>query len=444
MGYPTNIAPPDFLAYDGFAWSLVGTIGNPGPYTLVSRTATVPVQSCSDPIVTGSNASGYAVPYLDYETRGTVTVSFPGMANGIPFFGVSHEVIDNATLLTPGRAAFSLSKGRNEIILIPSAEGSGTLQLTFTGVIVNYAKVIVVLSGGQTTQIRLQASTKSSLVTLVAGDKVSVLVEKVYPGQNITGQVSWNVYTNNPRLYHTTELSFSGSAAISAIGFTGRSSRSAYQAYASLPAEASSAHVNPDSIVTVQGQSGTEMLLARCTSVGGLAPDISRTIGVYDGSHLVSPLTFKFYAGRSVQGGHGEMDVWLTQSGTFPPYFKVSSFKALELPAWWYRKDTADTDTSRNSLRVVSSPATYTLPRVYTTSAGKQLVLRSDSHANTILVGDVMYGQTGTANGLAYAIIDTIGAEDGNGTVVTSGTLIETQDGEVLITEDSQSLEIEL
>ncbi len=446
VSYPIDITAPDFVAFDGLAWSNYGTISNLGGNTLVSRSLTLPIQSCSDPIVTGSNSSGSTVPYLDFETRGTVNVCFPGLENGIPHFSTSIEVTDNASLIQPGYHAFDLTREKNEVLILPPVVSSGTLQFSITGAVTAYPKSLITSSSGNVS-VRALAPGKSTVVLcLAAGDSVYIRVDRVSKGHTIDGRASWDLFVSSPRLYHTEVLSFSGSAALNAVGFTGRSSRSPYKVFSSLPQFASSDYVNPNSVVTVQGYAGTEAFIVGCASTGANQPDLPVGVGLYAGAHLDSPITFKFYAGRSAQGGHGEMDVWLSQNGTFPSYMRVSRYKALELPTWWYRKDAAASDTSRNSLRHLPVPDNYIFPRVYTAEDGNQVVLRSGTHSNTISINGTSYGATGTATGLAYTIIDTVGDElpSSGDTVVTADVFIFSEDEELIYTEDGQSLETEI
>jgi hypothetical protein len=73
-----------------------------------------------------------------------------------------------------------------------------------------------------------------------------------------------------------------------------------------------------------------EYALVRTRAVGD---PVSRLPGVpwYNGEFLPGNLEFKFWTSREEQGAHGEMDVWLTERGNVPAFFKVDPFRTLVL-----------------------------------------------------------------------------------------------------------------
>lgn len=440
IAYPANTVPHSFIDYANHAWSLVGIQSNPGTLQQVSRNNVSPLLACNDPVFTGSNPAGSSLPYLDYETGGTVVVNFPDLSYGIPFVGAAAQIIDpGANNLTSGIASVYFT-GRNRVAtLINAVQGSGNLTFLLRGDIVNYAKSFCVKSsnGGETTY---PIFSKQFKVTVAPGQKIILTISTALsPNSVLTGVVEWNPTVTLPRLFDSESISFSGSATVKAVGFTGLSSQEDYQFYGTLPADAALESVNPDSIVTVQGASDAEQVLIRCRGVGEPVPVLPPALAWYSGGFLNSPVTFRFYAARALQGAHGEMDVWMSSPGGFPSYFSVSPYKALTMPSWAYPKNPNQTDTSRNSLRVIPNQMIlgtgFLYPRVYTSNAGYQIVIAANAYPDTISVSGTNYGLTSVAPGLAYDI-DIVQFQDATRYLVTeSGLQILTESGLPLETE---------
>lgn len=214
-------------------------------------------------------------------------------------------------------------------------------------------------------------------------------------GQTISTALPAATY---PQLYASTPWVMPQTSAIIALGFCGYTDQSSYTFYGSLPALAKVATApNPDTYVTVQSGS-SEYLLVTASGSGDFALPLQ--VQPYAGQMLSGSIAFNFYTGRSSAGAHGEMDVWLSSSGSFPSYLQAGPYRTLALTGQSYRKNAEATDMHRNSCSVASGTAT--MPSRYVSDAGR--VRSFVSTAPTYVQSGTTYTRVDYDLGLAYTI----------------------------------------
>lgn len=401
--YPLATIPPSVVSYQGTCWSESGTITDTSSYSLINRSSLSSVFDCQDAICTNANGTGLSVQYTDFVTNEGVNVRFEHLNTGIPHFAVAPQTIDDGhSFLPTGSISLHVTDKKCSFTILNSILGTGTLNFVVSKSAVNLLKFIVRVRGSSEVIYPIVPGLSTIGVSVQPDDKIRFQMNKK---NNLNVIVSWAPEVIIPRLYQTSILSFSGSVTLSALGFTGMSVDNQYAFYGTLPADSANTVVNPDSVVTAQGDGGSELVLIRARALGDPVPVIPNGLSFYAGQTLQSPITFRFYAARRPSGGHGEMDAWLSSAGTLPTYLKVSEFKALVRPVGFYRRNDEISDTSRNSLRVVTDISSYGWPNVYASSTGAQIVVSGLPAPSTLNYHGVAYNRTGTAPGLAYHLV---------------------------------------
>jgi len=424
--YPVSSSPHSTVEYGGRCYTFNGSTQSYGTRPVVSVASVNPVTDCHDPACVQYNASSDVVVYNDRQTGLEVPVQFPHLAFGTAHYGVIPEKVDNwASGLTAGLA--TLRFRQQPSVLVYTSTGTGEMMFEFN--LPGRRKQIVLDRGGTETVYSPGIGGSRQIIALLPGDKVYLRIIDAYgrlPLQCHNQQVNvrFTPLPSLPRLFDTAVVSYGSASVIRALGFCAYTSEGSYAFYGTLPFSGSmTGPVNPDSIVTVTGQDGQEYGLLTARSVGDVEA-VSVGVPDYAGETLTGPFTFKFYAGRGAFGAHGEMDVWLDTDGTFPAYLRAGLYDALELSGTNYRKDSAPTDTHRNSYAVVAADTVDLLqwPCVYIASDGQFLV------ADLVTDGIAYQSKTYTAlgwpvpefdAGLAYtilsggAVFDTLAWADG-------------------------------
>lgn len=425
--FPVATSPHSVLQHAARCYSYAGTLSDLRAYTVATAADTTPVSGCLDVACTGSNSQGDTYAYQDLERQTEVLVSFAhASAPGFPRIGVAPQIVSSGNGLTPPGSYTYFLDGQKVFPLFTAAENA---DVVFHVGPASLRREIVLTRGAQRLHYLLGLGVSTITVPVQAGDSVALDLSRFsttfrYRG----GTVTWQKQSTLPRLYDTVTYAFSGSSTVRALGFTGLSERDDYAYYGTLPADVAQTTPNPDSAVTVQDSSGTEMLLVR-TRAQGERP-WSFDVPGYSGQVLSSPLTFRFYAGRSQQGAHGEMDVWLDSAGTAPEYFRVSPYKALVRGDEGYFRSSVLGATARRGLRVATATEAteYASPRVFSDARGARIVAQTvddqfDYEGNTY----IFYGT------VDYGISDRILRVTGS----TSVWL--TEDGDPYLTEDTEA-----
>lgn len=396
--YPTVASPHSFISYDSKCYQYNGTtILSTGSTTFVSVGSVSPVASCSDALCNGSNAAGESYLYRDAETGQQVSVRFPHLDVGVPHFAVSPSVVDSGVS--------GLSEGNSRILFrqagrkrISTVSGAGDLQLAFASAAV--AKSVLVYRGGAlVASYPLSVSESKLTIPVLSGDDLWLDVSSGgrVPAKMVGASVvaSWAPVVRLPRVYDTGTVSSSGS--VKAVGFCGLTDHQSYVFFGTLPAENMTGDVvNPDTLVTVQGSGSPEYWLVRSRAIGDLTPSAPTGVFPYAGETLNSPMVFKFYAVREVQGAHGEFDVWLGANGTFPAHLKLDDFRVISASGTSYQRDAQIGDTSRNNVVVTGSPTGIRLPRMFVADDGQ--LISSDADGVTeaaVYIGNKLFTSTG-------------------------------------------------
>ena len=393
--YPSTAQPHTTVSFGGTCWGLSGSLSDLRPYRAIAVSDVIPVASCADVACTGSDATGPSVLYMDAEEEAPVTVQFEHLDQGIPAYGVTPEAYSTGySLSPPGRTQYSVWSARS----YPLFRATESAQISVTIEPFNITRELVLIRNGQRSRGILGPGKQSQVVSAQAGDAYYLEFGnnwRRYRGQG--GHVTWEKVVQVPRLYDTATMTFNGTQSITAVGFTGLTNRQDYAFYDALPASAQMDLPNPDTIVTVQdGGTLGEMELVRVQGVS--EPDVTFSRPRYGGQKLASPVTFRFYAGRSRAGQHGEMDVWLDEDQSFPAYLKVSPYKVLAYGGYSYRKSASSEDTTRRGLRVVTEAEAedLRLPRVYADDRGERISVQA--REKYVFLNDQPYYFTGTVD----------------------------------------------
>lgn len=399
--YPTETVPHPAISFGGTCWGLTGSITDLRPFRTVTALDVSAVLGCSDVTCTGSDATGASVLYMDQEFQIPVTVQFQHLDRGIPLFGVAREAFSTGYNLTPpGQVSYTIWDAPSHAVL--TAQEDATVQFTVSPA--HIWRDLVYERSGQRYHSAMPPGSTSKMLQLRAGDVVSLEFSHyrtLYRSKS--GQVTWEKVVQVPNVYDTALMTFSGSQAITAVGFTGLTNRQDYTFFGTVPADVQVDLPNPNSLVTIQDAVLPEMVLVRAQAAAEERFSFSRP--VYAGQKLSSPVMFRFYANRSRSGQHGEMDVWLEQDQSFPAYLRVSPYKALAYGAYSYRKVSQFGDTTRRGLRVVTAgeAALLRTPRVYADDRGERISARASNEY--VFAGGQPYVFNGT---LDYGISDTV------------------------------------
>jgi len=371
--YPVSSTPHGTVQYGGSCYTFAGSTQTYGTNAVVPAASTSPVSGCLDPACSLFDANGSVVAYFDQQTKLTVPVTFAHLDYGVGNYGVAPAMIDAWTGgLVPGSTtvAFAIEPQ----VTFYTSPGTGVMEFNFGAP--GVPKCLVLTRNGVDTVYPAQSSYR--VVSLLPGDVVSVRVANTYgrlPLQLrfLRFAVSWLPVNNLPRLYDTVEVAYSGSTAIQAVGFCAYTTQGVYSFYGTLPFSGSmTGPVNPDNLVTVTAQDGTERRLLSNSAQGDINLYELTHLPWYAGEVLTGPFTFNFYAGRSALGAHGEMDVWFDTSGTFPAYLAAGNYSVLAFTGSSYRRDASPLDTHRNAYAVTDANTAVTLcwPAVYVSTTG--------------------------------------------------------------------------
>ena len=372
--FPNNATPHPAISYQGFCYTLIWRVHDTRQLLSLPLSAVAPVSGCLDAICTGSNAAGGSVDYVDQEAVQQVTVAFPHLDNGVPFFAVAPESFSQGYGNTPP-GSINWALFNNPVFKVMTAPEDATLIFEITPY--NIWRELVVTHLGTRSHYRFYPGLNKSNIPVQAGDVVTLEFgsqSKIHQG--ISGQVMWHKQVVVPYLYDTATFTMSpATGTITAIGFCGLNNRQDYCFYGTLGVTVEMDQPNPDAVITVKDNSSLpEMVLVRTKQPHEVPFQFD--MPSYQAQRLRSPLTFNFYAGRQRTGAHGEMDLWLNRNNTtFPAFFKVSNFKSLALAANPYRKTTQQSDTTRRSLRVITSDQAdaLTSPRIHVDTRGNRL-----------------------------------------------------------------------
>lgn len=374
--YPCNTVAHSRISYGDYCYALSGPARTYGRTTIILPVGSVaPVPDCLDILCTGSNTNGDAFVYFDAQTDDMVKVTFEGLANGVPTFGVAPSKVDLGTTLESGASAVKfVHTGRMNFLRSVS---SGALTITVDLPLLN--KKIVVQRGQTYVDYPMPVGVTSVDVTVQPGDSL-LLDVSVYGGftkrlRNLSTLVRWTPKVAIPRLFDTAYGSISGTYAVTAVGFTGPTDRMPYQTYSPVPFDAEVTTVNPDSLVTIKGVGvpTPEYALVRCRSVGEVLPVLPSGVDWYSAQTFTGQVEFNFYALRNKQGSHGEMDVWFSAAGDFPEYLLSRPYRALRRDTRSYRCD-SPTAASRNSFAASASIDNAALPNVYADATTGQVI----------------------------------------------------------------------
>ena len=315
--YPVAGSPHPDIEYGGNCYFYSGSTQDYGTRSVVPVASVTPVTGCLDPACSQYNAAGDVIVYNDTQTGLEVPVRFDYLGYGIGLYGVAPERIDNWTGgLTAGSTTVLFKLDPQELFY--TANGTGEMLFTFG--LPAVPKQLVQCRAGVSTTYSFTGP--SRMLSLLPGDTVFLRLANFYnrlPPQyrGFACSASWQPLPVLPRLYDTVTVPFSGSAVINAVGFCAYTAQGEYSFFGTLPSAGPSAGpINPDSYVTVTGQDGQEYSLISSYAYGDLNVYINESLPWYSGTLLNGPFVFKFYAGRTVFGAHGEMDLWLEVPGT--------------------------------------------------------------------------------------------------------------------------------
>lgn len=406
--YPTSSSPHTTVEYGGRCYNFTGTAQSYGTLAVLPVAEVTPVFDCMDSACTQYNASGSVVVYSDLQTGLPVPVRFDHLSSGTAYYGAASEQIDNweqGLQAGEGWARFS----NKPTALVYTATGTGSMMFQFS--LPGRDKQLVVTRGSTEVVYRPGIGGSRQTVSLLPGDQVSLRLTDPYgrlPLQchNRQVRVWWHPLPQLPRLYDTVVLAYGSTSTIRALGFCAYAPDAPYEFYGTLPySGAMSGAVNPDNLVTVTGLDGQEhgLLSLRAQGDSNLFP-----LGVpdYAGQALQGPFTFRFYAGRSAYGAHGEMDVWLDSSGTFPAYLQAGAYGVVQFSGTSYRKDAAFTDTARGAYRVTTGGAAggYRRPNVYVATDGQVASIMET--AGTLVREGKSFVATGIVDtGISYTVL---------------------------------------
>ena len=378
--YPVSSSPHSSIAHAGRCYSFAGSTMSYGTHSVLAAANVTPTSGCTDPLCRTVVANGSVVVYHDIQTGLEVPVRFDHLSYGVPYFGVKETVVDNwVGGVVSGNRVVSFSSPNPEALFYV-ATGTGDLMLDIGSS--NIPKQVVLVRAGQRSTYPVSGSQRA--VSVKPGDQLYLRIANAYnrlpPAYaKLKVPVSWFPIPNLPRLYDEIGVRYAGASTIKAIGFTAYTSQGDYKFYGALPFTGSNTGpVNPDSIVTVSGTDGQEYMLISNHAVGDTESTDLTGVPAYQGQTLYGPFIFKFYAGRTAFGAHGEMDVWLSSNGTFPGYLNAGLYDSVKLSGTYYRKNGSAFDTHRNSYTVTTASGTYTWPRVYLSAHGKTLSAEAD------------------------------------------------------------------
>lgn len=405
--FPKFTAAHSVIAYNTSCYARTGTSAMSGSAvgyqygtlgrSMVASSNVTAVPDCFDLACSGSVVNGPSVAYTDTQTGSRVYVNFSGASSSFPHTGVCPA----ASLLDS----------------VVNPEGSATVTFVdqsliplFTAVAAGYASVT--LESGAS---NLLLETGGSSVPFTPGGNTVILT----PGQIVyvripiindrtrgqAAKVSWKPFGQSVLPYQTaTYFASSGTNIITRIDVTGRNANSFSSSYTSLPADTSSASPNPEGVFTVQS-SGAEYALLRGTPTGEQTAPLPPNVVWYAGQPLAGTLTFRSYAVR--KGGHGEIDVWLSQTQGVPPAFLAAGpYRMLSRVAGPLRTSSSVTDTRRSSVTVAAYGTESRWPYAYVSLDGERVV--SSIYAGTVARNGKAFAFSGTDTGISAITSDTI------------------------------------
>lgn len=397
--YETNATPHPVIKHGASCYAENGTIT--GFLDVVPATAVVPVPGCQDVACTPADPDGPSFVYFSSEGQ-EVGVLFEHLNTGTAHYGVAPKRVDSGLNgLTEGSVQFPLTHPRHTLLSVP---GTGVLLFTIEQAI--FFKSVILERGGQEIRYGLGAFDERLALAVQTGDVVYLAAASrtgrlLSHAVGVRVRVRWQPYVATPRLYDTGTLHQSGT--LRALGFCGLVPHQKYTFFGTLPTDTTvTGLLNPDTAVTVQGADTGEMLVVRLRSQGDAAPPTPE-LPWYAGSAMQSPMIFRFYAGREMQGAHGEMDVWLDTNGTFPAAFSLDSYRAVERTESSYRKIQEPGDLPRGCLEVVPAASAFFLPRQYRGPDGRLLTLHST--APTVERPEGTYTLVAPDPGLSFSIL---------------------------------------
>lgn len=403
--YPCATSPHSVVEFGSICYALEGAVPGTGTHSVVTASEVTPVASCSDVVCTGSNANGSSYVYFDVESGMEVPVAFDHLELGLAHYGVGTECRDYGIPGLVGSKTYRLTQPRE--LLIASVPVTAEVRFSTN---VSVAKAFVIVRNGALLRVVSGQGSTGKVLSLVQGDAVYLELGNPYGGlsNRLYGRhisVAWEPRVDLPRVYDTVVYTAAESGPVLALGFCGLSSQSGYEFYGTLPVDLATAQLpNPGGIVTVVS-GGQELALIRSRSLGSPVEPLPSGVVWYSGQSLGPSYEFRFYTHDPDYGAHGEMDVWLGASGTFPGYLKMSDYVVVASGTASYRKDTGLEDTSRNALRVVDAGrvGSIELPSEYVGPDGRLIVVATDSAA--VRYQGVTYSKTRTDTGISYDIL---------------------------------------
>lgn len=412
------------LEYDNRCWEDPAVVTTAGTLPILGQDDVVESTGCARLDVTGPS-----VLYAEVFTGQQVNVQFDHLDLGIPYYGVSPDVVDDGD---DGLVAGEIRLTFNNPVktVIQSVSGTGLLEIStdLTGTAKTFR---LYRNGAEVDSISLRTMERRARLSVEPGDRIEVDISNrqgrlTVLTKNLTALFRYYPVVQLPRLYYTGTLSGSGSSSIQAVAFAGLSNRTDASVYTSFPADTSQSYPNPESIVTVQGATGGEVALVRCRAIGDIAPRLPVAVdSFYAGENLDLPLIFRFYAGREAVGMHGEMDVWLEFDGTFPQYLKIDDARAFEIVGDGTRRTGDLDDISRNSLRVTDNLVGIDQINVYVNSEGRRIYAASS--ATVLIVDGTEYTSIGAATGIPGELTVVDGVN-----VLIGDALLANEDSQVL------------
>jgi hypothetical protein len=263
----------DTLKYNGACYSnpmsivQVGTSDQP-----ITGTESSFVTGCADPECTSAipDIIGNTVCYREYDSSAPVRVEFNNLDNGIPYYAVAPETEDSGSgSNTEGSITATFRGTTTRIVVIGSVSSNGTLEMSV--VAPGCLKQVVVTHNGTDAAYNIAASESRLVITVYAGDRVSVAVRSNKPNKSklinpVPVRVSWKPIASKFRKYDTTVMTYNGTTVVRAVGFCGLSNRSDYTYYGTLPATTITSYPNPDTFMTVHGDGSSEYRLITSTA----------------------------------------------------------------------------------------------------------------------------------------------------------------------------------
>ena len=392
--YPAAAVPHPAISYQNSCYGLVGLVEDTSRLIGVTASEITPVAGCLDAVCTGSNPAGGSVDYFDQENLDVVTVSFPGLDHGVPFFGVVPAASAQGWGLTPpGSVKWQVGTAP---IYIYTAVENVTLTVDITPT--NILRDLVLTRNLVRQHYRFYAGLGSAQIPVQAGDVLTLEFARTKTYAGIQGQVSWSKRVPIPIRYDSVSFTLPGATGtLTALGFCGLDSRQDYSFFGILGGPAVAMDLpNPDLVTVKDSSSLPEMVLVR--TAPAQEPLVPVSMPAYAGQQLTSPVVFNFYAARSIDGAHGEMDVWLnTSNPAFPPFLTDGPFKSLALTDGYYRKNTQQSDTSRRGLTVAFDDPSGTIhsPRIHVDERGNNISVVTTELNDYVYVNGYVYTFTG-------------------------------------------------